>query len=199
MRLSNLLKGRRGKSWGRTSDGRTLFGFHIDRMHGMSELLRHVQGKSVFDAGCNRGLIPFAFAMHGARVVHGCDNYTKGIEAAREIFDEVDVDSRFEVVDLTGGEAAIKAAFGSDYLPRYDVVLFVGMYHILSRIMPAEGIAELMQSLFNRTGQYFVCRTTLSAEPNAAMDAVMQTSGFTRVHYSFLTRTTGALSVWERM
>lgn len=206
MRLSNLFSrhnekyhGSRGKEWERTSDGRTLHGFHIDRMHGMTEILRHAEGKSVFDVGCNRGLVPFAYAMHGARLVHGCDNYAKGIETAREIFDEVEVESRFEVVDLTGGEQAIAAAFGSDYLRRYDIVSFVGMYHILATRMPKDALADFVRSLFARTGKYFVCRTCHETQDNEALEALTQESGFTRVHYSFMTRTTGALSVWERM
>jgi ribosomal protein L11 methylase PrmA len=70
----------------------------------MTDLVLRAKGKSVFDIGCNRGMVGYQFAEQGAAVVHGCDNYEMGIQTAREVFADLRfVEGRFEVVDLTQG------------------------------------------------------------------------------------------------
>src|SRR5262245_53744237 len=102
-------------------------GAHEDRLSGLHDLLRYAQGASVLDIGINCGLVAFEFARRGASIVHGCDIYSRGVDTAREMFAELRTQSRFEVVDLRAGSAALEKAFGADYLPRYDIVLFLGV------------------------------------------------------------------------
>jgi len=77
-------------------------------MDGMVDLVMRAKDKSVFDIGCNRGLVGFEFANNGASIVHGCDIYEEGIKTAREVFADIrSTESRFEVVDLTNGSKAL--------------------------------------------------------------------------------------------
>jgi SAM-dependent methyltransferase len=83
---------------------RRVAGVNELRLDGMGDLLLRAKGKSVFDIGCNRGMVGYQFAQQGAAMVHGCDIYEKGIETAREVFADLRfVEGRFEVVDLTEG------------------------------------------------------------------------------------------------
>src|SRR5476651_846781 len=98
---------------------RRVAGYHDLRLDGISDLTFRANDASVLDVGCNRGLVSFEFANNGAARVHGCDYYEEGVRTAREIFaDLVSVESKFEVVDLTGGAKALTAAFGN---AKYDI------------------------------------------------------------------------------
>ena len=116
---------------------RRVQGYHDLRLDGIGDLLHRARGASVFDIGCNRGLAGFEFAYNGADRVMGCDYYEDGIITCRHLFADLRaVKSRFEVVDLTGGEAALRKAFGSDTDLKHDIVLMLATYHKLIRSMP---------------------------------------------------------------
>jgi len=198
-RSGNALHGKRRDHACAVGDGRALHGFHLERIHGLSELLRYVDGMSVFDAGCDRGLIPFAFAMSGVRLVHGCGRDAEGVAATREIFDEVDIRSHFEVVDVAQGDKAIASAFGFDYHPKYDVMLFPSLDYIDANTMPRDAVAGLVRSLLARTKTFFVHRMTSTADVDASVERVLEASGLNRVYFTTLISTAGAISVWECM
>lgn len=128
-------------------------GSHDIRFDGLSDLLLRARGASVFDVGCNRGHVAFEFYCNGARLVHGCDIYGPGIAAARHWFAELPhVESKFEIVDLEKGPAAITAAFGS---VGYDMVLLLGVYHKLKRAMLPDALLELVRYLGELSLSYF--------------------------------------------
>jgi ribosomal protein L11 methylase PrmA len=164
-----------------------------DRLTGLRDLLHHSAGNTVLDIGANHGLIGFEFARSGASLVHGCDIYGPGVNAAREIFTEIAIPSRFEIVDLTRGPAALEAAFGHDYLPRYDIVLFLGVYHKLKRQTSDAIIAELVQHLVGRTAQFFAVRTIILDE----IGAMLTSAGLRKVHFSALSPA-GPAEVWQK-
>ena len=174
--------------------GAGMVGMHEDRLSGLRDLLCCAQGASILDIGINHGLIAFEFARHGAAVVHGCDIHRPGVNAAREIFTEVRTRSKFEVVDLAAGPAALKAKFGQDYLPRYDVVLFLGIYHRLKKQTSDRVIAELIHHLIDRTEQFFVTRTTMIDE----LRAILADTGLNRVHFSALSSVVRPVEIWQR-
>src|SRR5213596_3098444 len=102
-------------------------------MDGLTDLVLRAKGASVFDIGCNRGLVSFEMANNGATVCHGCDNFEPGIQTAREIFAVLrSVENHFAVLDLTGGSNVVANEFGTT---QYDIVLCLATYHKLKRIM----------------------------------------------------------------
>ncbi len=173
---------------------RRVIGLHSLRWDGLADLILRARGCSVFDVGCNRGHISFDFEAHGARLCHGCDSYAAGIAAARHYFAEMpDVDSKFEVVDLTGGPAAVAAAFGDT---RYDIVLFIGVQHKLTRIMMPEKLSDLITDLGNRAITYVGWNGYV--EHVAQMDAALDRSGLKRVHTSELAIAGRLAAIWKR-
>jgi len=152
-------------------------GFRLD---GLGDLLPRAAGASVFDVGCNRGHVCFDLMHHGASILHGCDNSAETIRHANELFaDYRHAQYKFEVVDLTGGGAAITKAFGEQ---RYDITLMLAVYHKLSRVMPSDRLFELVQYLVNRTEKYFVWRG--SREERDEFSPMVLREGFREVHYS---------------
>jgi 2-polyprenyl-3-methyl-5-hydroxy-6-metoxy-1,4-benzoquinol methylase len=179
---------------------RRVAGYHDVRMDGISDLVLRCSDKSVFDIGCNRGMVGLEFAMNGARKVHGIDIYEQGILTAREVFADLrSVESRFEVCDLTKGPAAVKALFGGPY----DFVLCLATYHKITRVMPADRLGELMRHFGSMTKRYFAWRAT-SDKPDQndaemkTLDRDLHSCGLARVHTSYLSHELGVAAVWER-
>jgi ribosomal protein L11 methylase PrmA len=173
---------------------RAVSGTHEDRLSGLRDLLQCAHGTTVLDIAMNHGLIAFEFARCGAKLVHGCDVHPPAVNAAREIFAELAVPSRFEVVNLTGGSASLELAFGREYLVRYDIVLFLGIYHKLVEQTSADAIVELVQHLLDRTERHFVIRTTLMDQ----LQPIIAKKPFRKVHFSALSSVVGPLQIWQR-
>lgn len=179
---------------------RRVAGTHNFRLDGISDLLLRAHGKSVFDIGCNRGMVGHEFASNGAGIVHGCDIYEIGIQTAREVFADIrSVDSRFEVIDLTKGPASLQV-FGGQ---RYDITVCLATYHKLKRVMPSDKLAALMQHFGKSTKGYFGWRgTSFEADENekeiANLDRDLGSVGLTRIHTSYISSELGVAAIWAR-
>lgn len=179
---------------------RRVAGFNNIRLDGMTDLVLRAKGKSVFDVGCNRGMVGYQFAEQGAAMVHGCDNYEKGIEAAREVFADLRfVESRFEVVDLTQGPRAL-GVFNS---AGYDIVVCLATYHKLKRLMPERELSELMKFFGRWSRKYFGWRGTSDKPAENEQEIVMLDRdladvGLKRIHTSYLSADLGVAAIWAR-
>lgn len=175
---------------------RRVQGFHDLRLDGVGDILHRARGASVFDIGCNRGMAGFEFAGNGASRVMGCDIYQDGIIAARHVFCDLRaVKHRFEVVDLTGGEASIRKAFGADAELKHDIVLALAVYHKLKRVMSASALSELMKFFGSKTAKYFVWRGYEDEIPQ--IDKDLGSCGLRRVQTSLISDIQPA-AIWAR-
>lgn len=175
---------------------RRVQGYHDLRLDGIGDLLHRARGASVLDIGCNRGLAGFEFAYNGASRVMGCDIDEPCIWVCRELFADLrSVPHRFEVVDLTGGEAAIRKAFGKDADAKHDIVLLLATYHKLKRIMPASALSKLMQFFGSKTARYFGWRGY--EDEIKPLDADLGAAGLRRIHTSMISDIQPA-AIWAR-
>jgi SAM-dependent methyltransferase len=179
---------------------RRVAGEHDFRLDGISDLLHRARGRSVFDIGCNRGMVGFEFARNGASKVHGCDLYEDGIRTAREVFADLRaVDAHFEVVDLTGGPKSLTPFAGE----MYDVTLCLATYHKLKRVMSPAALTELVQFFGRWTKHHFAWRGTSDkpAENDAeikALDRDLGAIGLSRIHTSYISQELGVAAIWGR-
>lgn len=179
---------------------RRVVGIHDYRLDGLTDLLVRARGAAIFDLGCNRGMVGREFADNGARLVHGCDNYAKGIETAREVFADLrSVASQFEVVDLTEGTASLKP-FGNQ---QYDMTLMLATYHKLKRTMPDYRLSGLVKELGSRTTRYFAWRGTANQddandEEIRQMDKDLKEVGLVRIAISYIATEIGVAAIWAR-
>ena len=172
-------------TWTDKNVQRRIISFSGFRLDGLADILARAKGTTVFDIGCNRGAVCHDFVLAGASVVHGCDNYVKGMEVANEWFADIrSVNARFEVVDLTGGGAAVEKAFGQHLLASYDIVVMLAVYHKLWRVMGKDALRTLVEWFADRCGKYFVWRG--SREEKTELDGILVPKGFRLVHYSEL-------------
>jgi hypothetical protein len=173
---------------------RRVHGIHEIRFDGLSDLLLRAHGCSVFDVGCNRGHVGWDFAVNAARLVHGCDIDGASIQCARHWFSEhPHVESKFEIVDLTKGEAAVTAAFGEQ---KYDIVLLIGVQHKLKREMSEPELSHLIVHLGTRALTYFGWNGY--AEDLKQMDTALDYCGLIRVHTSELVLPGRPAAIWKR-
>jgi SAM-dependent methyltransferase len=184
--------------WTERGYQRRVSGLHDFRLDGIGDLLCRARDASVLDIGCNRGMAGMDFAHNGATLVHGCDNYRRGIEVANEVFADLrSVESRFEVVDLRGGEAAIRDAFAESYQQQYDFVLLLAIYHKLRRVMERDHLLGMMVNLANRCSRYIAWRGY--AEEVAEFEPVLIEVGFRRAQYSEISETITPAGIWARV
>lgn len=179
---------------------RRVAGANDIRLDGILDLLVRAKGKSVFDIGCNRGMVCHQFAQHYAAIVHGCDVYDVGIQTAREVFADIrNVESRFEIVDLTKGSGQLKT-FQSN---GYDIVLCLATYHKLKRIIHPEELTELMIFFGHWTKKYFGWRGTSdkpdeNEEEIRTLDRDLGEAGLKRIHTSYISADLGVAAIWAR-
>lgn len=176
---------------------RTVYGFHGDRVAGLRDLFQFARGMSVLDVAMNHGLVGLEFARRGVSLIHGCDYHEPAVLAARGIFTEFKIPSKFEVVDLAGGPEALQAAFGADYLPHYDIVLFLGIYHKLKDQTSDAVIERLVRHLAARAAHYFVVRAASTALLGELAPMLTDT-GMRKVHFSALSQVVGPMEIWRR-
>jgi SAM-dependent methyltransferase len=173
---------------------RRVLGFHDIRFDGLSDLLLRARGASVIDIGCNRGHVAYEFFVNGAKLVHGCDIYGPGIMAARHWFAELPhVVSKFEVVNLEGGQAALQKAFGAQ---KYDIVLFIGTYHKLKRVMAADALANLVTYIGSLATNYLGWNGYI--DDLKPMDVALAPAGLHRIHTSELAFPGRPAAIWKR-
>ncbi len=170
------------------------------RLDGLTDLLLRARGASVFDIGCNRGMVGVDFALNGAKRVDGCDNYELGIQTAREVFaDRRLCANRFEVVDLTKGPHALSAFAGQ----MYDITLCLATYHKLKRIMDPKDLTVLVKHFGSWTKGYFGWRAT-SDKPEENdqeienLDRDLKQVGLVRIHTSYISVELGVAAIWAR-
>lgn len=174
---------------------RRVVGIHEIRWDGLSDLLLRAHGASVFDVGMNRGHVAWDFAMNGARMCHGCDIYGGGVQCARMWFAEhPHVESKFEVVDLRGGVAAVTAAFGDQ---RYDIVLLIGVQHKLKKVMGPPEMRALIAHLGERALTYFGWNGYYDDLP--LTDEALDDVGLKRIHTSELAFPGRPAAIWKRL
>jgi SAM-dependent methyltransferase len=170
-------------------------GWNDNRFVGLSDLLLLSQGASVLDVGCNRGHVAYEFYRNGARLVHGCDIHGPSIQNAKIWFSELEeCETKFEVVNLEEGPQAIDKAFGPE---GYDIVLFLGTYHKLKRVMKTEKLNEVLRDLGKRAIKYFAW--TGYSDDMDSVDEVLQTCDLEAVHMSELAMNDRVAAVWKRL
>lgn len=175
-------------------------GLNNIRLDGITDLVLRAKGKTVFDIGCNRGMVGYQFAENYASVIHGCDRYEGGIKVAREVFSDLGaVQSQFEVLDLTNGPRVLKIF----QMTGYDIVLCLAVYHKLKREMPADKLTELMVFFGNWTKKYFAWRAT-SDKPDEndeeirCLDRDLKQANLRRIHTSYISNDLGVAAIWAR-
>jgi predicted TPR repeat methyltransferase len=123
------------------------------RMSGLEGLAGACSGKSVLDLGAAEGLIANRFLHDGAALVHGFDIVLDRVMAARRICGEFQ-NAAFWQADLSDW-GLFRAEHTECLLPRYDIVLYLGLHHHL----PVAGRGKTLEGAAAMSGDILALRT----------------------------------------
>jgi predicted O-methyltransferase YrrM len=120
-----------------------------ERLKGLEPILSAAAGKTVLDLGAAEGWIAVSMLRAGAKSVHGFELDASRVEAANKLCAEYP-GSKFLQADLSDWDTAAARA-KTEFLPAYDIVLYLGVHHHLpkaSRMETLLGAAALATGLF---------------------------------------------------
>jgi SAM-dependent methyltransferase len=130
-----------------------------DRLSDLFDCGVDYSGRTILDAGCNMGIIAYEISKHRPASIHGIDTYRPALRLARQLFLGIEIESRFDRLDLTARHAEAKLA------PEYDLVLFLSVYH---HIKKQNGVAAAEGAVRRLTTR---CREALIARLPPGFDA----------------------------
>lgn len=149
-------------------------GTPLDRIAGLEPLLSVAVGCSILDIGCHKGFVAYEFAKRGAARIDVIDRFAEGIDVARALLEEFDIQFSAQAADLTQRQLADLGA-----LPAYDIVLYLGVHHHLTK-QDRDAAESLFADARRRAARYFAVRT--GARRLAAIHEPLSQDGFELWH-----------------
>jgi 2-polyprenyl-3-methyl-5-hydroxy-6-metoxy-1,4-benzoquinol methylase len=166
----------------------------FERMQGLEILFSDCKGASVLDLGFAEGLISYELAKNGAEIVHGFEIDQRRVEFANTLFQEVPVQFEFRDANMAVDFRDFEITFSNILLPRYDIVLYLGVYHHLIKQTTVKSVHEFIEALLEKTGRYFAVRTNKINE----FEHIILERGFDSVFEKQATATVGQIKIFKR-
>lgn len=125
------------------------------RLLGLKSIFAQCKDKTVLDLGCAEGIVGYNLSREGAKLIHGFESDENRINFVKKIFAEATANG-FECLraDLSDWSFFYKQ-YKDILLDRYDIVLFLGLYHHL----PSETRKHTLSEALKLCGNWFVIRT----------------------------------------
>ncbi len=148
------------------------------RLSGLEVLFENCRDSTVLDLGAAEGVIASYFANNGCKLIHGYELDPGRVEIAKKILSQTPVkEFEFRSADLSSWEAFTSRQNGM-LLDKYDIVLFLGLYHHLPQ-------NERMNTLLNalrKTGSFFAIRTQRQLVEQDDLVKKIEAEGFRLIH-----------------
>lgn len=165
-----------------------------ERLAGLEPILADARNATVLDLGAAEGMVAAEMARAGARVVHAFEIDADRVAAARDLLGSFrGVEFVARRADVGDWDAFLRGA--ADVLvPRYDVVLFLGLLHHL----PVAAQGRALEGAIARAGRWFALRTPADAAGVADLVARCRRHGLWLVHTSEGQGDVGWLGLFRR-
>lgn len=161
---------------------RPFTGSIFDRFDGLDFVLPKCKDCKVLDFGSSQGLVSYEFARAGAKLIHGFEINIVDVLFSRKLFKYVPAKSKFINADLSLSGKKFKKKYSHILHRKYDIVLFLGIYHVLANQMPEKELHSLVKALMSLTDNYFVVRTDMLPD----FESIILEGGFEEVHTNVL-------------
>jgi len=167
----------------------------FDRFYGLDPLLELCEGKTLLDIGSCEGLTSYEFARNGVSLIHGYELDSEGVIFSRRLFKDIrSVDSNFEIANMAISGKEFVNSYKKWLLPKYDIVLYLGVYHHLIKQTSVDIANSLVEELAILCGEYFAVRT---GKIDWFEDIILA-SGF-EVFHAAPKKRVGALKIYRKL
>jgi len=144
------------------------------RLGGLEPVLDACKGLTLLDLGAAEGVISFYFARNGVKLVHGFEFVAERVQAANQILSHVEgVDFAFRQADLSEWKV-LEQQYGDLLLEKYDIILFLGLYHHL----PDAARDRFLREALKRCRLWFAVRLPAALAREKALAHAVADAGF---------------------
>ena len=141
--------------------------------------LKNVKEVKGIDFGCAEGVTARRCLEAGARLVHGLEVDAGRVNTAAGLCADWPDAHFFIHADLDEWNE-IREPARQVLLPRYDIVLYLGIQHHLAW----PGRRDVLADAIDMAGRIFAIRTTADAYRRDDIDALLSTAGFEELEFS---------------
>lgn len=144
------------------------------RIRGLEPIFNDCNDATLLDLGAAEGIISFIFAQKGVKLVHGFELLADRVEAAKNLLSQATLQAFcFRQANLADPSAFIRN-HGDILLDKYDIVLFLGLYHHL----PSETRNEILAEALKRCKRWIAVRTSEKLFTDECLTKKIATEGF---------------------
>lgn len=136
---------------------------------------KFMKGASILDLGAAEGLLAKCFKNSGAEIIHGFE-----LDPDRVDFANLYVGDGKNIVFRKGNLGdwdKFESENGDHLLPRYDIVLYLGLHHHL----PEDQRVHTLKQALKRTKSIFLIRTPETLFSHDNIDLIIHDAGFTQL------------------
>jgi len=152
-------------------------GTALERLTGLSPLIKESKNKSVLDIGCADCLVAYEFVKAGANYICGIDVNKNEVDFAKKLLTKTSVAFNVTCANILETYQKINTKF--------DIVLYLGMHHHFKKIKERKALVVHLSKICKK---YFAVRTTEMEEINTIM--AMQPYKFFLTHSGVITNVT---------
>ncbi len=127
----------------------------FERFDGLEILFNNCKNKSILDLGSCDGLIAYEFARNGASRIDLFEKDKNRIKFSKRLFRDVPIESNHIALDIIKNFSKLE----NNTQKKYDIVLFLGLYHHIKAAYKAKDIKRFIDFLVNKTREYLGVRT----------------------------------------
>jgi len=167
----------------------------FDRFRGLQPLFDRAQGSTVLDVGSSDGLISYEFARRGSTLIHGLELDPFSVQFSKYLFREIPIDHLFLETDLALGvrSTSLPSQTSGNLCEKYDIVLFLGVYHHLLNQVSKEEAGEIVRHFANLARGFFAVRTNTMSP----VDDIVRNMGFELCSTSPAHSNVGLLHIYQ--
>ncbi len=167
----------------RRTEKRRYQGKVSERLNGLEYLFDRCKEKTVLDVGCSDGLIDLEFSKHGVSLIHGIEIERSAVKDAQKNFEGSSLNYKFIQGDLALNETQFEKKYGELLEEKYDIVLFLAVYHHLKYQMSSKDLESFVLNLFSKVSKWLAIRgNNEDLEEGSSLSNLLIQYNFKEVH-----------------
>jgi len=167
----------------------------FERFIGLDILLKNCKNMKVLDFGSAEGLIAYEFSRSGVDLIHGFEIDKMRVKFSKRLFQEVPIESNFVSCNLAIDSKTFQNQHKNILLEKYDIVLYLGVYHHLLYQTDIENVHDMLKYLLKSCNTFFAVRTNRINE----FEDIILKEGFETHYEAPIQKDVGLLKIYKRI